>query len=226
MDGPEVTIDYYGDKTGGSNYGLNGATFNFAKMSTIKYSLNGTETIIKKGITYTTVSDSVASSGEHNSFVGTKMSILGGTNGNSLNAIRTSSGGTITTKPIQNEVTTGWMPDSGNLVSDILTLHGMSQTLADGKTDEYVLSMSYLDNPRAAGLGKAGELGIVTMNDQGEWVNAVSQDFATTQKYVAGPWNSSYKLGTWGVDTVTHTAWAVINFNGDFAVGTAATNAR
>jgi hypothetical protein len=39
-----------------------------------------------------------------------------------------------------------------------------------------------------------------------------------TKKFVAGPWQSSYSLGTYGVDTVSKTAWAVINSNGQFAV--------
>ena len=40
VDGPAVTIDYYGDSTGGSSYGVNGGVFNFVKMSSINYSLN------------------------------------------------------------------------------------------------------------------------------------------------------------------------------------------
>jgi hypothetical protein len=35
---------------------------------------------------------------------------------------------------------------------------------------------------------------------------------------VNGPWQSSYGLGTYGVDASTSTAWAVINYNGDFVV--------
>jgi hypothetical protein len=41
IDGPRVTIDYYGDSTGGSYYGPNGGAFNFIKITTISYSLNG-----------------------------------------------------------------------------------------------------------------------------------------------------------------------------------------
>lgn len=33
-----------------------------------------------------------------------------------------------------------------------------------------------------------------------------------------GPDKPSYPLGTYGVDTRTKTAWAVINYDGDFAV--------
>jgi hypothetical protein len=39
------------------------------------------------------------------------------------------------------------------------------------------------------------------------------------EKFVTGAWDPIYKLGTCGVDTTTNTAWAVINYNGDFAAG-------
>jgi hypothetical protein len=39
---------------------------------------------------------------------------------------------------------------------------------------------------------------------------------------VLGPWNASYTLGTYGLDPATHTAWAILNYNGDFAVGSTA----
>jgi hypothetical protein len=38
------------------------------------------------------------------------------------------------------------------------------------------------------------------------------------KKYVAGPWKKGYELGTYGLDAKTNTAWAVINYNGAFAV--------
>ena len=39
-------------------------------------------------------------------------------------------------------------------------------------------------------------------------------------KFVKGSWKPDYPLGTYGVDASTKTAWAVINYNGDFAVAT------
>jgi len=36
---------------------------------------------------------------------------------------------------------------------------------------------------------------------------------------VSGPWAPGYALGTTGLDPSTKTVWAVINYNGDFAVG-------
>jgi hypothetical protein len=49
VNGPLVIIDYYGDSTGGSYYGLNGGSFNFIKISRIIYSLNGNEEPVVRG---------------------------------------------------------------------------------------------------------------------------------------------------------------------------------
>jgi hypothetical protein len=43
-------------------------------------------------------------------------------------------------------------------------------------------------------------------------------NFGGAKKFVLGPWKSDYGLGTYGIDLKTHTAWAVINYNADFAV--------
>ena len=39
-----------------------------------------------------------------------------------------------------------------------------------------------------------------------------------TKQFVVGPWEPGYGLGTYGVDPSSKTAWAVVNYNGDFAV--------
>ena len=56
------------------------------------------------------------------------------------------------------------------------------------------------------------------MDANGAWVNAVNLNTGGTKKFVAGPWQFGYGLGTYGVDPVSKTAWAVINSNGEFAV--------
>ena len=38
------------------------------------------------------------------------------------------------------------------------------------------------------------------------------------RKFVHGPWKAQYGLGTYGVDPWTHTAWAVLTYDGKFAV--------
>jgi hypothetical protein len=63
-----------------------------------------------------------------------------------------------------------------------------------------------------------GGFGLVTRNANDDWTNAVDKNTGGTKKFVMGPWERGYELGTYGVDPRTHTAWAVINYNGDFAV--------
>jgi hypothetical protein len=50
-------------------------------------------------------------------------------------------------------------------------------------------------------------------------VNAVDLDVGGAKKLVRGPWRAAYGLGTYGFDARTHTAWAVINHDGQFRVG-------
>jgi len=220
VNGPIVTIDYYADMNGGGDYGLNGGTFDFEKVTTVTYSLNGTDMIVAQGAAYTTVKDNttVAATMEKG-FKGTSMSILAGTNGGGTNPdlLATNYG-----KKISNDVTTGWSAADAGLASDVLTLGGMSRSLGSDKTDEYVLSMSYPATSFGSQAQIAhGAFGLLTRSPNGRWVQAVTRDFGGNLKFVAGAWNSSYKLGTCGVDPATNTAWAVLNYNGDFAVGAA-----
>ena len=50
------------------------------------------------------------------------------------------------------------------------------------------------------------------MDSHGVWVKAAND------RFVSGPWNVKFGLGTYGIDDKTNTAWAVINYNGVFAV--------
>jgi hypothetical protein len=50
-------------------------------------------------------------------------------------------------------------------------------------------------------------------------VNAVNKNVGGTKTFVNGPWQASYGLGAYGVDSATNTAWAVVNrATADFAV--------
>ena len=86
------------------------------------------------------------------------------------------------------------------------------------QTDTYVLSLSY----DASGLTdeqlKSGSFGLSSRDAKGRWINAVDKNFGGARQFVYGPWASGYALGTYGVDPDTHTAWAVINHEGDFTV--------
>jgi len=90
--------------------------------------------------------------------------------------------------------------------------------LGSDMTDTYVLSMSYEHKKLLPVQLRSGLLGLATKDEDGNWVNAVDNNFGGKKNLVIGPWNSSYELGTYGIDLNTHTAWAVINHGGDFAV--------
>jgi hypothetical protein len=86
------------------------------------------------------------------------------------------------------------------------------------RTDTYTLSISY-DEKRAGRLDLSdGNFAIAARNADGKWVNAVSMNYGGARRFVAGPWKPEYTLGTYGIDRKTKTAWAVINYDGDFAV--------
>jgi hypothetical protein len=85
-------------------------------------------------------------------------------------------------------------------------------------TDTYVLSMTYDEKRvRPLHLGNGG-FGIASRDSIGNWVNAVDGNSGGTKRSVVGPWKAEYQIGTYGVDPSTHTAWAVINHKGEFAV--------
>ncbi len=215
VDGPRVTVDYYADDHGSwqsdKSYpeGPKDAgshitpTFNFVKKETWGYSLNGKEFLIggTQGTSYTVVQDSYGNM---------SAQILSGTYGNKATDYNK--------RVLTQTVDTGWTPDtSDSLASNILTLWGMAG-LGSPQTDVYTLSMSYDPNRvRPIHPGKGG-LGIATRNADGNWVNAVNMNSGGTKKFVDGPWDPRYELGTYGADPRTKTAWAVINYNGDFAV--------
>jgi len=239
VDGPQVTVDYYSAVP--SNVAPAGCTagspnceyliptvpaLNFVKAETFGYSFNGHEYLVAQGEPYTAVNETYA---------GTTAQILDGTNG--------STAADFDGRHFTKAVDTGWTsrPESDDRdcsarhrwpwsfkkshkpkddempASNILTLWGMAD-LGSDQTDVYTLSMSY-DNHELLPihLGK-GLLGLATEDENGEWVNAVDKNFGGTKKFILGPWKPGYKLGTYGVDPKTKTAWAVINYNADFAV--------
>ncbi len=49
-------------------------------------------------------------------------------------------------------------------------------------------------------------------------MNAVEGNTGGLPTFVAGAWNASYGLGTYGVDVATNTVWAVLNHNSEFAI--------
>jgi len=205
VDGPRVTVDYYAVPTAQVNGLIQTTpplTENWQKRERFGYSLNGNEFLVAQNQSYTDVVDS---------FRDTDARILNGTN----NSTATDASG----RPFSKAIETGWSPKTPGAASDILTLWGMASGLGSGKTDTYTLSMSY--DPRCGVTQKelkSGLFGLATKDANGDWINAVARNFGGTGKFILGPWSPGYGLGTYGVDPNTHTAWAVINHNSDFAV--------
>ncbi|HVN54733.1 MAG TPA: metallophosphoesterase [Anaerolineaceae bacterium] len=207
LNGPMVTVDYYGDSAGGNNYK---GPFNFVKMSSFQYSINGTTNLVPQGGSYTMTDTIQAESRKDPEFRGTSMAVLSGTN--------SSTAATNYGKALNAYVTTGWSPRSGWLSSDILSLDGMAK-IAGKQTDPYVLSLSIKPTALERLLMRAGVITVLSRNAEGKWVKAVSLNAPADEKFVFGPWKAEYGLGTYGVDLAKNSVWAVVNYNGDFAVG-------
>jgi hypothetical protein len=205
--GSMVTVDYYGDAAGANNYQ---GPFNFVKMATFSYSLNGAGNLVPEGGSYVMSDDTSVASGMDKGFVGTTMSILDGVN--------SSPATTNYGKPYSAYVTTSWSQGGGVLTSDVLGLSGMS-TLSGAQTDPYVLSMNFKPVLLYRALIRMGRFGLLAKNAERKWVPAVQLNTPADMNFVLGPWNASYGLGTYGVDLASGTAWAVLNYNGEFAVG-------
>jgi hypothetical protein len=206
VDGPCVSVDYYSSKAyptldSGEYLIYATPTLNFVKQETFGYCLNGKEFLVRQGQPYTVVKDS---------FANTTAQILSGSNGSMA------MDGSL--RPLTNAVETGWTPGNDETASDILHLWGMANNLGSGQTDVYALSMSYDPKQVSKEMIHKGMFGMVTKDEEGHWINAVDMNFSGARAFVSGPWDPSYKLGTYGIDANTHTAWAVINYNGDFAV--------
>lgn len=222
VDGPRMTIDYYASTHGldYDDYDLVATPKNmlFYKRERFGYSLNGTETLVGPGESY---------AGIGGTFGGTTAQILAGTNSCTVTD--------RSLRPLVKNVNTGWAapaPDDAAAASNIFTLWNMAHNLSlwdpalvgllpdsdrTDETDVYVLAMTYFED-RAWSLGN-GRFGIATRTASGEWVNAVDMIYGDAPKrFVRGPWGPDYDLGTYGVDPATNTAWAVIDYTGEFMV--------
>ncbi len=207
IDGPRVTVDYYSavaNPTRVKNeYVITTTpTLTFTKRESFGYSLNGKEFLIAQGNPYTAVRDK-------SPFAGTDVEILAGYN----QSARDGSG-----RPLSKAVDTGWEHGQGGRASDILSLWGMGRSLGSGETDVYALSMSYNHMGVSEKRLRRCLFGLVSMNQNGDWVNAVEKNSGGTKRFILGPWRPGYGLGVYGVDPHTRTAWAVLSYDGDFAV--------
>jgi hypothetical protein len=212
VDGPRVTGEYYAAQVPNAAPNARCKTdpdmcefmiattpaLTFEKAETFGYSLNGKEFLVcqegqeKCNSSYTQVADT---------YNGTSAKILSGTN--------CSKAQDKNKRSFLKTVDTGWTDKESEVGSNILTLWGMTD-LNNSQSDVYTLSLT----DKNAGKGALG----LASKSKGKWVNAVDKNKGGTKKYVAGPWRKGYELGSYGYDAKTNTAWAVIDYNGKFAI--------
>ncbi|MGD0975841.1 MAG: metallophosphoesterase [Candidatus Korobacteraceae bacterium] len=221
VNGANVTVDYYSADvsaytSSASEMIVSTATgLNFVKRESFGYSLIGKQFELSPAASYASgavqltyplpatatpvqIQDS-SSSGN------TTAAILSGTNNSNLMD--------ASKQPCSKVVTTGWMSKSGNALSDILALSGINPYVNGGpQPDVYTLSLKVTTPVVSAGVI------LCSLDSTGNWSNAVNQNSGGTKNFVNGPWKSSYGLGTYGVDPTTNSAWAVLNYDGAFAV--------
>jgi hypothetical protein len=205
VDGETVTVDYYAVTvpvfySSGSETIINSVQpYRFNLRETFGRGLNGKQFVVASGKPYTQVKD--------RSCDGTEVQIL---SGNNLSTA-TDANGILLSKV----VSTGWTSRTHSVASDILSLQGLgSLTNANAyQTDTYVLELTHAEGLCHLAKGKCG---LAALNSNGEWVNAIELNFGGHPKFVNGGWNSSYPLGYYGVSG--DKAWAVVNFQGKFAI--------
>jgi hypothetical protein len=200
VDGPKVTGQYFATPIVNNTIGSSPV---WTLEDTFGYSLNGKQFTVARGSSYTVVADQIAAG---NGFRGTAMHILNGIN--SLTGTAEGSRAEV------DDVNTGWAARTAQIASDILTVWGMNNTLGSGVTDPFALSLTYAASNNPA----SGDIYLATKDASGNWVLATSANTGGTSQFVLGAYNSSYGLGTYGVDPTSDTAWAVVNYAGDFAV--------
>jgi hypothetical protein len=219
VDGPRITVDYYSvpANTTSTFATTPVLTGNWQKALTFGYSLNGQEFPVAQGGSYTAIADNTtkaianaAAFGE-SGYVGTALQILNGVNDSTL---KTHDGRKLT-----KVVDTGWAPANETL-SDIVTLWGLTD-LAAVQGDTLAMAVSFNVNAYSPAALQAGQVCLGSRDlKSGQWINAVDGNIVGgTKNFVYGPYSSGYGLGTWGIDPVAGTAWAVVNGNDrDFAV--------
>jgi hypothetical protein len=226
VDGPLVTVDYYssaplaptpvnpatnssaisdGNYPGTAN-GSNLVTpsFTFTKQETWGYSLNGAQYTILEGSGYTT----------------TQISFTDPTTGNSTTAGITKNSavmdynGRYLTKTVDAYYADRTTVTNAYAISDVLALVGVMNL----GSDTYGITMSY--DPTVAlsrtDINNGRMISVNSQDHNGNWVNAVNFNNGGHSRFIYGPFNKAYPVGTYGVDTTNHIAWAIVNYDGDF----------
>ena len=215
VDGPRLYIDFYSISTGqdydNSSLAVTPPASDWYWREQWGYSLNGEAFLVDQGDDYTVVQDE---------FEGTTASIIAGVN--------TSSKVDYAGRPMSKEISTGWQSAGEGDNTARLYLWGTATNLqlndpdlegtwpnAD-ETDESDPFVLRLSGGPAKNFNASGSYGLATLDENGNWVNAVETNYGGTPRFVRGAYKPGYELGTYGVDPRTKDVWAVINHGGVF----------
>lgn len=100
------------------------------------------------------------------------------------------------------------------VASDVVDVSGTD-------TDPVTIQLSYDPNTAVALFGTEGAMRLVWMNPATqELVNAVAGNTGGVAKLIKGAYNAAtdFHLGNYGLDTIAHVVWAVVNHNSEFMV--------
>jgi hypothetical protein len=108
-------------------------------------------------------------------------------------------------------------PGTNGLVSDVVDFSGTDTNL-------FALQMSYGPAAAIAQLGDEAKTLLMWFNPLNQvWTNAIygNSDGGATNHFVAGAFdtNAAFQLGNYGVDTIKHFVWAVLDHHSLFAAG-------
>ncbi len=220
--GPFVQIEaYMSPDTDGQ-----GSFNDWSVWDAYTYSRNGHQFTVAAGESYTDRGIEDAAPDEVG-FLGTTVSIRDGIN--SDRTVYAADGERFS--PYRN-ITTGWWKqeewyDAGDvtIVTDIVSIHGMSNDTARNRSDTYTLVLGYegshLSNEEAANLRIAAFLqGDTWEEGPGVWFDAVDATLApsvSTKPLMRAP-RADDPLGSWGIDLSGKAVWARLDYQGDFAI--------
>lgn len=215
INGPFVTI-----RTWMSPKNSSGGFTNWTVWDEYTYSTNGQQFTVASGADYNSRNI------RHTSPIsGTSVQIMDGRNSDTT----TYTYGANTISPYRN-ISIGWWnreawyeSSDAEIVSDIVSLHGMRDTPGRQRTEPYTLVIKHDGISNDANPERFSLVSFLdedtTDTNPGEWMPAVSATLGTvsTTPFFRAP-AADEPVGNWGIDTTTGQIWARLDYQGDFAV--------
>jgi predicted alpha-1,2-mannosidase len=220
--GPFVQIETYMSPDSDGN----GTFDDWSVWDAYTYSRNGLQFTVAAEENYNerNIRDSAP---DETAYIGTSVAIIDGINSDTTT--HTANGTDFTQ---YRNITTGWWTreewhdeDERNVVSDIVSIHGMRNDSEYNRSDIYTLSLSY--DASLLSDAQISELRLVafldedtTDEDVGDWLDAATATLANeinSEPLLRAP-STDDALGAWGIDVENQIVWARLDYQGDFAI--------